>query len=154
MAAMALDAARAIGLPEVLMMVLTRVSEAAVVLGDHARARGTLIEALHLLSEIGGRGWVAPSLEMAAVVRGATAGVSIATARLLGAAQGIRDVTGESFRFPYHHARLASLTRQTEAALGADFGHELERGRRLPPEEAVNLALNQLRSENREHAGS
>jgi predicted ATPase/DNA-binding SARP family transcriptional activator/class 3 adenylate cyclase len=151
MAGMALEAARAIGLAELLMMVLTRATESAVVLDDHDRARGTLIEALQLLSDIGGRGWVAASLELAAVVGGATGGVSIATARLLGAAQAVRDVTGESFRFPYHEARLNRLVEEAEVALGSEeFRHERDRGRRLTTEDAVALALSQLRLQNGE----
>ena len=151
MAEKALEAARAIGLAEMLMMVLTRASESALVVEDHDRARGTLTEALRLLLDVGGRGWVAASLELAAVVRGATGGISMATARLLGAAQAIRDVTGESFRFPYHEARLNRLVEDAEAVLGsAEFKREWDRGSRLATEEAVTLALTQLALEDGE----
>jgi hypothetical protein len=148
---MALEAARAIGLSEMLVMVLTRASESALVLEDHDRARGALIEALRLLLEVGGRGWVAASLELAAVVRGATGGISVATARVLGAAQAVRDVTGESFRFPYHEVLLKRLVEDAEAALGAEeFKRERDQGSRLATEEAVALALTQVGLQDRE----
>jgi hypothetical protein len=132
-------------------MVLTRVTESAVVLGDYDRARRTLIEALQFLSDIGGRGWVAVSLELAAVIRCGTTGISIPVARLLGAAQAIRDVTGESFRFPYQAELLNRLVQEAENTLGpVEFHHECDRGRRLATEEAIALALSQLASQDGE----
>ncbi|MCA1843491.1 MAG: tetratricopeptide repeat protein, partial [Actinobacteria bacterium] len=147
MASAALNDARSMGMSEVLTMVLTRVTESAVVLGDYDRARRTLIEALEFLLDIGGRGWVAISLELAAVVKGATTGISIPVARLLGAAEAIRDVTGESFRLPYQEGVLNRLVQQAEVALGAvEFKRECDQGRRLTTEEALTLALAQLAS--------
>ena len=152
MAEMALEAARAIGLPEVLMMVLTRISESAVVLGEPERARATLIDALHFLSEIGGRGWVAPTLELAAVVCAGATGVSGPAVRLLGAAQATRELTGESFRFPHHEARLTRLVGEARAVLGSPkFDQEFQRGRHLDTAEAVAAALRELQSEDGEH---
>ncbi|HEV8623000.1 MAG TPA: BTAD domain-containing putative transcriptional regulator [Acidimicrobiia bacterium] len=151
MASTALDAARTMGMSEVLTMVLTRVTESAVVLGDYDRARRTLVEALQFLSDIGGRGWVAVSLELAAVIRCGTTGISIPVARLLGAAQAIRDVTGESFRFPYQAELLNRLVQEAENTLGpVEFHHECDRGRRLATEEAIALALSQLASQDGE----
>lgn len=151
MATIAVEAARASGAAEVQVMVLTRMTEAAVVLEDHHRARSTLIEALRLLSDIGGRAWIATSLELAAVVCASTTGVSASTPRLLGAAQAIRDVTAEPFRFPHHELALNRLVERAEAALGpAEFGHERDQGSRLSTENAVALALSQLRLQNGE----
>jgi len=148
MAGTALDTARSMGMSEVLTMVLTRVTESAVVLGDYDRARRTLVEALQYLADIGGRGWVAVSLELAAVIRSGTNGSSIPVARLLGAAQAIRDVTGESFRFPYQEALVNRCVHEAEATLGpAEFKDECDRGRHLATEEAIALALSQLASE-------
>jgi hypothetical protein len=145
MASAALDDARTMGMSEVLTMVLTRVTESAVVLGDYARARHTLIEALQFLSDIGGRGWVAISLEMAAVIQGSTTGISSPVARMLGSAQATRDLTGESFRFPYQEALLNPLVEEAEATLGSEvFRQECERGRRLTTDEAIARALAQL----------
>jgi predicted ATPase/DNA-binding SARP family transcriptional activator/class 3 adenylate cyclase len=151
LASTALNEARTMGMSEVLTMVLIRVTESAVVLGDHDRARDTLIEALRLLSDMGGRGWVAVSLELAAVIRTGTTGVTIPVIRLLGAAQAIRDMTGESFRFPYQETLLNRLVEDAEATLGTvQFKHECDRGRRLTTAEAIALALTQLTSQDGE----
>ena len=100
---------------------------------------------------MGGRGWVAVSLELAAVIRCGTTGVSIPVARLLGAAQAIRDVTGEAFRFPYQEALVNRLVHEAEVTLGSvEFKHERDRGRRLTTEEAIALALTQLASQDGE----
>lgn len=147
----ALDTARTMGMSEVLTMTLTRVTESAVLLDDYDRARGSLVEALRFLSEIGGRGWVAVSLELAAVVLGRTTGVAVPVARLLGAAQAIRDVTGESFRHPYEEALVNRVMQQVEETLGAaEFRHECEQGRRLRAEDALAFALTRLASEDGE----
>jgi non-specific serine/threonine protein kinase len=151
MGTMALEAARASGAAEVQVMVLTRMTESAVVLDDYDRARGTLIEALRLLSDIGGRAWVATSLEMAALVCSSTIGVSATTARLLGAAQAIRDSAGEPFRFPHHERALNRFVERAEAALGRpEFERQRDQGGRLSTENAVALALSQLGLENGE----
>jgi len=103
------------------------------------------------VSDIGGRAWVAVSLELAAVILGGTAGVSIPVARLLGAAQAVRDVTGESFRLPYQEELLLPLVHEAEAVLGpAEFKQECDRGRRLTTEESIALALTQLVSQDGE----
>ncbi len=147
----ALETARAMGMSEVLTMVLTRVTESAMLLDDIERARHSLIEALQFLSEIGGRGWVAVSLELAAAVQGAASGVSIPVARLLGAAEAIREVTGESFRLPYQELLLDRLVEQAEIGLGVEeFRSERDHGRRLTAEEALGLGLTQLGSHDRE----
>ena len=66
-------------------------------------------------------------------------------------AQAIRDVTGESFRFPDQEALLKQLVEEAEAALGAvEFKHECDRGRRLTTAEALALALTQLASQDGE----
>ena len=67
--------------------------------------------------------------------------------RLLGAAEAIRDVTGESFRLPYQQDLLNRVVQQAEAALGAvEFRRQCDQGRRLSTEEALALALTQLAS--------
>ena len=151
MADAALDAAREMGMSEVLTMVLTRASESAVVLGDHERARATLTEVLEHLSQIGGRGWVAVSLELAACVRASRAGMAVPVARLLGAAQAIRDGSGESFRFPYHQVLVDQVRERAQAMIGSeDFKRQLNRGRSLSVEQAIALARTELASEHGE----
>jgi len=83
MAESAVQTARAMRLPEVLVMALTRVSESAVVVGDHDWARRSLTEALQVLRDVRGRAWVALSLELAAIVCSADEKGSAVPIRLL-----------------------------------------------------------------------
>jgi hypothetical protein len=145
MAGTAVEAARDMELPEVLVMALTRVTESAVVLGEHDRARRSLTESVQLLLDIGGRAWVAPSLELAAVVNSSTTGSFLSAPRLFGAAEAIRELTGESFRWPHLQAQLDRAVEAAGPTLGqAVFAEEWARGRHLGVEDALALARAEL----------
>lgn len=145
MADRAVEAARDMKLPEVLVMALTRTAESAIVLGEPERAQGLLAEALRILLRTGGRSWVASSLEMAAVVGSDSAKSLVPRARLLGAAEAIRNLTGESFRWPHLQTQVVHCVDQLTARLGpAAFTAGRVHGRQLRAEAAITLALAEL----------
>ncbi len=141
----AIEAARDLELPQVLVMALTRVSESAVVLAEHDRAGHLLAESLQVLGRCGGRAWVATSLELAAVVLSAAAPGRPAAVRLLGAAEACREATGESFRWPHLQVQVTACVDSAQATLDREtFAGAWDRGRRLDVGDAVALAAAEL----------
>lgn len=139
----ALTMARSLGRIH-LVMALTRAAEVGVVVGDWRRAAEALSESLGLLSDIGGRSWVADSLELAALVA-VDRGRPGPAARLLGAADRIRAAIGESGRVRLVRTEIDRARHQAAQALGSDaFAGETGRGEAMSPEAALAYALDQL----------
>ena len=140
LAADALSRARPFGRRPVLMAQV-RMAEMWVVAGRPDQARQVLVDAADTLVDIGGREWVADTLELSAIVLGG-AGEAGPAARLLGAAEGLREQQG-GFRITQRcvaEARANSLT-----TLGMQrFAAELTEGRILSPEQALRYALDHL----------
>jgi tetratricopeptide (TPR) repeat protein len=127
-----------------LVMVLTRAAEIGVVTGDLDRAAGALVESLALLRDIAGRGYVADSLELAALVV-LERGDPGAAARLFGAADGVRRALGESGQVRLVRAEVEVGRGKTADMLGQDgFAKEYGRGRAVTPEAATAYALEQI----------
>ena len=128
-----------------LVMVLTRTAELGVVLGDWPRVAAALSESLGLLSDIGGRAWVAESLELAALVAGGR-GKPGPAARLFGAGDRIRGPIGD--RDPVRGVVGGEIDRarlEAARALGSDaFAGEAGRGAAMSPEAALAYALEQI----------
>jgi hypothetical protein len=138
------ETARHLGLFTNLIMTLTRAAEVGILLRSWAGAEAALRESLALLRDTGGRAFLADPLEMVAPVR-ATQGAPGPAARLLGAAEGIREVLGESSDVRAISAELERCHAQVRQSLGAtDFAGEWARGRELSPVAAVSYALEEL----------
>ncbi|MGH3764175.1 MAG: ATP-binding protein [Pseudonocardiaceae bacterium] len=133
----AIDAVRDLPARPVLTMTLTRAAETSVLVGEFRRAAGILVELLGVLTDLGTQRWLAEALETAALVLEAKQDVERASA-ILGAADQLHDAAQvQVIAEKVQHARdrLAD-------ALGAQRFALLEtRGRELPPEAAVTLAL-------------
>jgi hypothetical protein len=126
------------------VMALTRAAEVATLLGQGDRAQVLLRESLALLCDIGGRAWVADSVEMTALVLG-SGGRHRPAARLLGAGEALRHASGESAAVRPIHGEVERHMDQAARALGPeDFAEEWRRGAEMPSEEAVVYALDEL----------
>jgi hypothetical protein len=122
-------------------MALVRTAEMWVVAGRPGQARQILVEAVSTLLDIGGREWVADTLELCAIVL-AAAGDSAPAARLLAAAEGLREEQG-GFRITQHCVARARSAGRT--ALGAErFAAAWAEGRTLSPEQALRYGLEHL----------
>jgi predicted ATPase len=142
----ALTMARRLGRIQ-LVMALTRAAELGAVLGDWRRAAEALSESLGLLNDIGGRSWVADSLELAALVA-VDRGRPGPAARLLGAAHRIRAAIGESGRVRLVRSEIDRARHEAVQALGSDaFAGETGRGEEMSPEAALAYALDQIAAE-------
>lgn len=140
----AVDTARGLPLPQVLVMALVRGSETAVLTGRSGKAAAALREALRLLANLGARRWVADALESVALVR-ESQGDPDSAARLLGACDALRQALGESRGGRCIAAEIETCRRRTAAALGADaYGVQSSRGQGLPVAEAISSALGEL----------
>ncbi len=106
--------------------------------GDHAGARTLYEESLSMSIELGDRWISAISLEGLARMAVAT-GQPEAAARLLGAADALRDATGAT-RSAYFRALYESNLAETRAQLGNErFVTAREAGRALTPEQAPGV---------------
>jgi predicted ATPase/class 3 adenylate cyclase len=132
----AIASARALDLPIVLVMALTRGAEVQVLLGTPTGAAPSLAEALRILRDVGTRGWVAEALELAAVLA-AEGGGDADAVRLLAAASSVDAATGD------RHRPLADLvTNRLRQALGDDrFAAGWAAGAALRVDDALTLAL-------------
>lgn len=130
-----------------LVMVLTRTAEVGAVLGDWPRMAEALSESLGLLSDIGGRSWVANSVELAALLA-CGRGRPGPAARLFGAADRLRTAIGESGRALLLRAEIDRARHDAAQALGSDaFAGETGRGGAMSPEAALAYALDQITAE-------
>lgn len=143
-----IEAARGLGLRQILIMALTRGAEAAVLGGRYHRAAQLLRESLLLVRDSGGQAWVADSLEMAAVVRGACADPGSAV-RLLGACEALRQALGEKTAGGrlLHGEVQRCQTAATQGFLPDDFAKEWAKGQEMPADEAMAYALAMLTPE-------
>jgi hypothetical protein len=93
----------------------------------------------------GGQAWVADSLEMAGVVRGAQAD-RVSAVRLLAACEGLRHALGEKTAGGrLIHAEVERCHRGAAEGLHPDrFAEEWVIGRAMPAEEAIAYALAEL----------
>jgi predicted ATPase/class 3 adenylate cyclase len=135
----AVERARPLDLPIVLVMTLTRAAEVAVLLGRPADAAQRLAESVRTLRDLGTRAWVGDSLKLAAVVA-VQRGEFAAAARLLGAAQAVDATTGDTQRPLAPGADLAAS--RASRALGEErFAAEHSAGEHLTIDAALTLAL-------------
>jgi predicted ATPase/class 3 adenylate cyclase len=135
----AVEKARTLDLAVVLVMTLTRSTEASILLGRPSDAAETLAESTRILRDLGTRAWVGDSLKLAAVVA-AHRGEHAAAARLLGAAQAMDATTGDTQRPPAPGADLAAS--RASRALGEErFAAEHSAGAGLTTDAALTLAL-------------
>jgi predicted ATPase/class 3 adenylate cyclase len=140
----AVGMARRMGFFTIHAMTLTRAGEVGIILGDLAGAETALRESLALLRDTGSDAFLADSLEMLALVREAR-GMHGPAARLLGAAEGIREALGESPDARPISAELQRCRSAVAGALGvASFDQEWEEGRKLSAGGAVAYAMEQL----------
>jgi non-specific serine/threonine protein kinase len=144
LAAGAVEIARRCGEYTAIFMAFTRAAEVGVLTGAREMAVSALRDSLALLRDSGGRAFLADSLEFVALVRHRQ-GVAAATARLLGAAEGIREARRESPDVRPITADLQRCRVAVQRSLGAtEFAAEGERGRRLSVAEAISYALAEL----------
>ncbi|MGH9035381.1 MAG: tetratricopeptide repeat protein [Acidimicrobiia bacterium] len=130
-----------------LVMALTRVAEVGAVLGDWRRVTDALSESLALLSDIGGRSWVADSLELAALVA-VQRGKPGPAARLLGAADRVRAPISAVDPVRLIRAEIDQARHEAARALGSEaFAGETSRGEVMSPEAALAYALDQVATE-------
>lgn len=140
----AIETARGLSVPHVLVMALTRAAETAVRLGDVSRAAQHLEESLSLLKEMEGLAWVACSLELSALIA-VEGGQHRPAARLLGAAHALDEVSKESSKARPLHDEVESCMKELGRLLGSDhLATELAAGAQLPVKEALTLALEEL----------
>lgn len=136
-------------MPSVMVLVLSRATEAMILTGNVGAARHTLDRLLRLLHDVGmRRHFVSEAVEMAAFLL-EDADRSEAAARLLGAAETLRDAQGEP------HGGTSAVSAAVRACpprvlevLGAErYAEEITRGHNMSAEEAVTYALAELRGE-------
>jgi predicted ATPase/class 3 adenylate cyclase len=146
--------ARRLGLATILVMALTRAAEVAIVLERWDGAEAILQEDLSVLRNTGGRAFLADSLEMAALVQ-EVRGRHRQAARFLGAAQHVREASGEAPDARSISPELERCQARLTEALGeAGFARERALGCELPTPEALSLALEELRADHRQEAGN
>lgn len=140
------EAARGLPGRQILVMALTRGSQAAVLSDRQERARSLLDELLGLLRALGGRRWVADALELTALTLGAPRARAAET--LLGSAAALRAALREEGRI------LAALTERVAAASAANLallgtaeaGVQRRRGAAMHLEVVLDQALSELRA--------
>jgi hypothetical protein len=115
----AVDTARWLEMPGLLVMALIRSAETAAVAG--APAGPDLLEALSLIRDHASRRWVAEALTLAALSHENQGSAEVA-ARLLGGAAAVADSMGEK---PQALPVMARLANATEARLAAALGVEV-----------------------------
>jgi tetratricopeptide (TPR) repeat protein len=139
------EAARRLGLSTILTMALVRCGEAAILAGHTQRAETAVREALSLLGDVGGRRWVAETLEMAALMLEPRCRHA-AAARLFGACDALRQAFGEGrgeLRCIYAHVQ-DGRQRVTEE-LGEDaYEEQRTQGQGMTVAEAISHALFEL----------
>ena len=139
----ALTAARERGDRLAIYIALFTSAQAAIALGDVDRARTQLEEGVRLSRETGDLANLAYVLDALAVVE-SSAGGARRVAMLLGAAQALREAVGATvygYYQPDEGLRDAAAA-AARATLGEDgFDDAVDEGRRLDPEQAVELAL-------------
>jgi len=135
----AVENARRVELPIVLVMALTRAAEASIILGRPAEAAHCLAESTRILRDVGTLAWVGDSLKLAAVVA-AHDGAYAETARLLGAADAIDALTGDTQRPPAPGADLA-LARALRALGDERFAAARAAGATLGTDQALAEAI-------------
>ena len=138
-----LDSARARGDRLSSYIALYNLSQVEMGRGDHTRAGEHLQEGLRLSRQTGDLANLAYLLDASAVLE-ATRGIHEPVPVLLGAAQAIRETIG-SRGYGYYRPDPAAIQRAASEAqqhLGVDtYDDALDLGRRLSPEEASDLAL-------------
>lgn len=140
----AIETARGLSVPHVLVMALTRAAETAVRLDDVGRAAQHLNESLSLLKEMEGLAWVACSLELSALIA-VKGGRQRQAAHLLGAAHALDEVSRESSKARPLHDEVASCITELGRLLGSGhLARELAAGAELPVKEALTLALQEI----------
>ncbi len=138
----AVEVARPLPLPGVLMMTLVRAAETGAVSGVPARPE--LAEALRLLRRHGGRQWVAAALTVAALLHEAEGRLRVAV-RLLGGAVAVAQELGEDPEPTPPIAALVHAARQRLVnALGAVFADEETAGRQTSVSALLQAALDGL----------
>jgi non-specific serine/threonine protein kinase len=148
----AVSTARGLPARPVLAMALTRAVETTVLAGEPRRAAGILVELLDILANLGTQRWVADALETAALVLEAEDnGEQVST--ILGASDRLRESAGEArggvrvIAEEVRHARNRMIS-----TLGAErFALHEARGRALPREAAIALALAGLTARGHDH---
>jgi predicted ATPase/class 3 adenylate cyclase len=135
----AVEQARPLDLPIVLVMALTRAAEVSVLLGRPADAVQRLAESVRLLRDLGTRAWVGDSLKLTAVVA-AHRGEHAAAARLLGAAEAVDATTGDTQR-PLASGTDLAASRASHALGDERFAAEHSAGAGLTVDAALTLAL-------------
>jgi non-specific serine/threonine protein kinase len=140
----AVEAARKLVLASIVAMALTRVAELGVALDQPDRAAGALRELLPMLREMGARAWVPSSLEATAVVVGAR-GDKAGAIRILGAAESVRQESGETGRWGPLATATDACRDGAEQALGrAAADHEWQQGRQMTLDAALAYAIQTL----------
>jgi predicted ATPase/DNA-binding XRE family transcriptional regulator len=122
---------------------LYNLSQVEIFRGDHERARKHLDEGLRLSRQTGDLANLAYLLDATAVLEAAD-GMHARVPVLLGAAQAIRETIG-SRGYGYYRpdpAAIEGAAREARRQLGEDrYDDSLDVGRRLPPDEATDVAL-------------
>ncbi|MGZ5399266.1 MAG: ATP-binding protein [Nocardioides sp.] len=138
-----LDSARARGDRLTSYIALYNLAQVEMDRGDHARAQEHLEEGLRLSLQTGDLANLVYLLDATAVLE-ATRGFHARVPVLLGAAQSIRETIG-SRGYGYYRpdpAATRRASREAQQQLGAErYDDAVDLGRRLSPEEAVDLAL-------------
>jgi len=138
----AVEVARPLPLPGVLMMTLVRAAETGAV--ADVPARPELAEALRLLRRHGGRQWVAAALTVAALLHEAEGRPRVAV-RLLGGAVAVAQELGEDPEpTPPITALVHAARRCLVSELGDDFAGEETAGRQTSVPALLQAALDGL----------
>ena len=144
LAAAGIDGARRMEIRQVLVMALIRGAEVATVTATHDRAEEYLGEVLALLGKMSGHGWVADAVEMTALTLGAR-GRHQPAARLLGACDALRAVTGEVGEVRAIYSCRKRYENEAASALGvARFGEERQRGAALSRDGMIREAVTEI----------
>lgn len=143
LAGRAVESARRLSFPSVLVMALVRSAETAAIAGMPSAP--DLVEALRLLRDQGTRWWVAAAVTVAALAREAEGQPRLA-ARLLGGAAELSAASDEAGeRLPVVTELVAAARGRIAAAVGAaDLAAEDAAGRRLPLDRLLDTALDRL----------
>jgi predicted ATPase/DNA-binding SARP family transcriptional activator len=141
----AVQNARRLPLPGVLVMALVRAGQTATFANRHEQARTYLVEALTLLRDIGAQRWVAESLEATALILAAEHRLPGA-AHLLGAADRLRHDLGERLGARSALAeRVNSCRERIAQGLGAEgLAREEQKGREGPVSSWLGVAIGLL----------
>jgi predicted ATPase/class 3 adenylate cyclase len=141
----AVEASRKLNLTSIVAMALTRVAEVGVALDQPEKAAAALRELLPMLRDMGARAWVPSSLEAAAVAVGAR-GQMAGAIRILGAAESVRQESGETGRWGPLAAAVDACRDDAEQALARTAAdHERQQGRQMTLDAALAFASQSLR---------